>query len=281
MRIDPLYTLIVLGGLIFAGVSFLSPPPASDRKITVDRATLLEFIQYRVRAFDVAAAEKILDDMSGIERKALVNDFLSEEILYREAKQLKMDETDYVIRRRMAQKLEFMNDALVDVPSPSENDLESFFEKRKNDFAEAGRISFVHVFKENSDLNLDLIRQGLTPQNSVEFSDLFAYQLAYADRPRDLVLAHFGKAFTDQLFDPQVPLRQWLGPLSSPHGTHLVYVSARQAGYVPTLDAIRGRVSLAWMTEEKQRKLEGVMARLRASYEIEIDIDININHQSR
>jgi len=272
MRVDPLYTLLIIGGLIFAGVSFLSPAPPSERQIVVDRSTILEFIQFRVRSFDAEAAGAILDNMSDDERTALINDFLNEEILYREAKQLNMDQTDYVIRRRMAQKLEFMNDTLADVPEPTDADLVTYYNNYKADFSEPARMSFVHVYKAEDAPSLDLVAQGLTPQNISQFSDLFAYQLSYAERPYDLILGHFGNEFADQIFDSDLPLKKWVGPIKSAQGFHLVYVTDRQDVSMPSFETVKDRVRAAWVRQEKVKVRDDIMARLRATYDIEITV---------
>ena len=272
MRVDPLYTLLIIGGLVFAGVSFLSPAPPSERQIVVDRSTILEFIQFRVRSFDAEAAGAILDNMSDDERTELINDFLNEEILYREAKQLNMDQTDYVIRRRMAQKLEFMNDTLADVPEPTEADLLAYYNNYKDDFSEPARMSFVHVYKAEDAPSLELVAQGLTPQNISQFSDLFAYQLSYAERPYDLILGHFGYEFADQIFAPDLPLKKWVGPIKSAQGFHLVYVTDRQDVSMPSFEAVKDRVRAAWVRQEKVKVRDDIMARLRATYDIEITV---------
>lgn len=272
MRVDPLYRLLIIGGLVFAGVSFLSPAPPSQRQIIVDRSTILEFIQFRMRSFDAEAAGVILDNMSGEERTALINDFLNEEVLYREAKQLNMDQTDYVIRRRMAQKLEFMNDSLAEVPEPTDADLVTYYNNYKDDFSEPARISFVHVYKAEDAPSLDLVAQGLTPQNISQFSDLFAYQLSYAERPYDLVLGHFGKEFADQIFKSEIPHKKWVGPIRSPQGFHLVYVTDRQAETMPSFEAVKERVRAAWLRQEKSRVRDDIMARLRETYDIKITV---------
>lgn len=272
MRVDPLYRLLIIGGLAFAGVSYLSPAPPSEREIIVDRPTILEFIQFRTRSFDAEAAGAILDNMSDDERTALINDFINEEVLYREAKQLNMDQTDYVIRRRMAQKLEFMNDTLAEVPEPTDADLVTFYNNYKDDFSEPARMSFVHVYKAENAPSLDLVAQGLTPQNISQFSDLFAYQLSYAERPYDLILGHFGNAFADQIFDSALPLKKWVGPIRSTQGFHLVYVTDRQAETIPSFEAIKDRVRAAWVRQEKSKVRDDIMARLRATYDIEITV---------
>ena len=109
-------------------------------------------------------------------------------------------------------------------------------------------------------------------QNISQFSDLFAYQLSYAERPYDLVLGHFGKEFADQIFKSEIPHKKWVGPIRSPQGFHLVYVTDRQAETMPSFEAVKDRVRAAWLRQEKSRVRDDIMARLRETYDIKITV---------
>src|SRR5690606_15059644 len=109
---QPLLHFLALGVLLFALYDWrVGDAPESDasaRHIVVTREALLDFIQYRARAFDDAAAVAQLDSMSAEQREALIDEYVREEALYREALALGMEQGDYIIRQRLVQKVEFL-----------------------------------------------------------------------------------------------------------------------------------------------------------------------------
>lgn len=267
-RLDPLIILAVIGGLVFAVVSWVSPPPDSDRHIRVDRAALLTFIQFRMRAFDATAAAQILDALPPDEKNILVDDYIREEMLYREARKMGFGDNDYVIRRRMVQKVEFMNQSLVQVPAPSQDDLLRYWQAHAGDFIRPAHISFVHLFRHDQP-DWEALKLGLLPQNVSEGSHLFPYHLSYADRPITVIAGDFGAAFTSYIFDPQTPLGQWVGPIASDHGQHLVWISHRSAEIQPEFEDRQAEVAAAWAVDEKQRQIGHILERLKDYYDID------------
>ena len=107
---DPLLHFLAAGLLIFGLFDVLSPDEADQRDdlILVDRAALLTFVQYRMRAFEPELAAARLDGLSDLERERLIADYVREEALHREALALGMDSGDYIIKRRLIQKVEFL-----------------------------------------------------------------------------------------------------------------------------------------------------------------------------
>ncbi len=265
-RFDPLVTLILVGGVVFAALTWLVPPEPDTRKIIVDRQTLIEFVQFRTRSFDTKKAEEILDAMDPVAYEQLRTDYVDEEILYREAQSLQLDRSDYVIRLRMVQKLEFLNESLLPQMTPSTEDLTQFYNDNQAAFTDTARISFVHMFRAQDEIALP---EDLTPQNTATFSDLFPYQLSYADRPRDLIEAHFGAAMADRLFSSSTPLNQWVGPLRSPHGLHFAMVTARHPQRLIPQAEIGARLLEAWQADDRKQRLAALMAELRAAYKID------------
>lgn len=268
LRLDPLFLLLLVGGLVFAGLSWLSPPEPATNQIIVDRARLIEFVQYRTRAFDARAAEDIINEMSQAEYEQLRDDYIHEEILFREAAQIGLDESDYVIRRRMVQKMEFLSESLLSAAPPSAEELQTYYDQNQVQFRQSARISFVHYFKAQSDTTT--LPANIKLENVGSLSDLFPYQLAYADRPRELIEAHFGLPMADVLFATDTPLETWVGPLRSPHGAHFVFISARQEAYTPQISDLGDALTHAWRQDQRRVVMAQFLEDLRARYDIEL-----------
>jgi hypothetical protein len=108
----------VAGGILF-GIYRLSHPPgtdllARDKTIVVDKQVLLNFLQYRSKAFETEYFSQELDALPPEEREKLAEQYIEEEMLYREAKSLGLEQGDYVIRQRLVQKMRYLIDDLTE-----------------------------------------------------------------------------------------------------------------------------------------------------------------------
>jgi parvulin-like peptidyl-prolyl isomerase len=87
--------------------------------------------------------------------------------------------------------------------------------------------------------------------------------------PLDLVVRDFGEEFGKAL--ETAPVGQWTGPVPSGFGLHLVRISERTPGYVPTLDEARKAVTREWENEQREAALASNYARLRKDYDVVIE----------
>ena len=72
-----------------------------------------------------------------------INNLVNEEILYREALKLELDKNDRIIKRRLAQKVEFLKQ---DDRQPSSADLEKFYNENQSKYVVEDLFSFSHYF---------------------------------------------------------------------------------------------------------------------------------------
>ena len=105
----------------------------------------------------------------------LINNLIEEEILYREALKLGLDQDDEIIRRRLAQKIIFLKrDA--DTITPSDEDLINFFVQNQSDYVPDDLYTFEHYFfgntigaREEAETNLSKLLSGQTPDMGLPF----------------------------------------------------------------------------------------------------------------
>ena len=81
---------------------------------------------------------------TGEELGRLVEDFVREEVLYREALALGLDLADLVVRRRLVQKMEVL--ALADSAPIGDAAVTDYFLAHREDYRLPETISFTHVF---------------------------------------------------------------------------------------------------------------------------------------
>jgi len=71
---------------------------------------------------------------------------IREEIFYREALALGLDKDDTIVKRRLAQKMEFLAEDLASIAEPHPDELRAWFERNAERFALAPRASFRHLY---------------------------------------------------------------------------------------------------------------------------------------
>jgi peptidyl-prolyl cis-trans isomerase C len=74
----------------------------------------------------------------------LVEDRVREEVLYREALALGLDKDDTIVRRRMAQKIQFLAEDAAHEPTREE--LATWYQANRGQFALSSRVSFRHLY---------------------------------------------------------------------------------------------------------------------------------------
>ena len=167
------------------------------------------------------------------EMAALIEQSVREEVLYREAVAVGFDQGDEIVKRRMAQKMEFLAEDLSDLREPTQADLRSWFNEHQDLFMVPARITFRHIYFSPDRRGARALADAAAAQKRLagkpaEWSgaaregDRFMFQDRYADRSAEQVASVFGGGFAKAIF--QATPGEWLGPVESGLGYHLVAV---------------------------------------------------------
>ncbi|MCR9278213.1 MAG: peptidyl-prolyl cis-trans isomerase [Pseudomonadaceae bacterium] len=269
---DPLGYFLIASLLVYALYDWVQADGEGDADssvesstIVVDRKRLEEFVAYRTRLFDEARVRERLDAMSEQQRGDLIRDYVREEALYRSAIDFGLDANDYVIRRRLVQKMDFMAEGVNgagDEPNPQT--LAAFFSENSERYAQPANITLTHAFFSTAMRSATEAEQlAITARDSLnarqaEFADglsvgeRFVYQNNYVERTRQEIEDHFGSGFANTVFSPSVELGSWIGPLQSPVGFHVVYIAQRESAQPAALDNVLPRVRRDFLAERAQ-----------------------------
>ena len=282
---DPLFLFLVAGIALFA-VYRLAEGGRDPRHIRVNAESLTAFVQHRSQLQDPARARARLAGMSDAERQLVIDSYVREEALYREALRLGFDDGDYVIRRRLGQKVEFMADGAAAALPPLDDDaLREWFTGHRDDYLQAPTLTLTHVFFDASRRGAAAARQA-AQQALHELSadgtgfneasgrgDAFPYHRTYAESaPIDLA-GHFGQAMADALFELQPGA--WQGPLQSPYGLHLVLVAEHRPGRMPEFEEVRDRVRIDAAQARRRAFTEARIDGIVGAYRVTVDSDFN------
>jgi len=213
------------------------------------------------------------------EMENLINDYVRDEILYREALASGLDKDDTIIRRRLVEKMEFLSQELASAP-PTDKDLQEYFERNRGTFQVPAQIAFTHVYFSTSkrgssaqdDASRALARLSSPGTSSAQLSsigDPFMLQSQYPLQTQQQIKELFGEEFTRKLFELEPGT--WAGPLRSGYGFHLVRILEKLPSRVPELAEVRGQVLTDFKNHRLQAASEALYAQLRRKYQVDVD----------
>jgi len=214
------------------------------------------------------------------EMDGLIQQYIRETVLYREALTMGLNQHDQVIRRRLAQKLEFLAKDLVALTPPTEEELQAYFAEHQDRYQQPRLYTFTQVFidpdkrgdatlADAEKIKVTLIAQGDAIENAGALGDDFMLQNYYPEKDSVEIQKNFGSGFTESLVD--LSPGQWHGPVLSGYGVHLVYVSNVSEPPAPVFAEVRERVTLDWKTDRGEELNEKFYANLRDRYTIVIE----------
>jgi hypothetical protein len=285
---DPLVHFLALGLGLFVLYAAFNPDSrhADDpKRIVVDYDALLTFIQYRTKTFKPELAQARLNGMSNDKLQRLIDDYVREEALHREAKALGLGSEDYIIKRRMIQKIEFITQGFAEaVVKATEKDLKAYHLANKDRYREPGNITFTHVFFDAERRTLGEAGALATAKleelraASAAFSDAprhgerFPYGVNYVERTNDHVASHVGQEMTDTLFQLTPADNVWHGPYMSTYGAHLVMVIKRIDARDPPLEELRSRVEADLVRDRRKEQAEKAVQAIVDSYRVKLEV---------
>jgi hypothetical protein len=188
-----------------------------------------------------------------------------------------LDKDDEIVKRRMAQKMQFLAEDVAAAREPTTDELRSWFEKNSSKFAQPPRLSFRHLYfspdrrgaRARDDAQLALAKlAGATVDAKIAgpLADPFMFQDYYRDRAPDYLAKEFGPPFA--LAVAKLQPGSWQGPIESGFGWHLVFVDTLIPGRVPAFEEVEADVKTAWLGEQKALAWDKSYKEMRARYTV-------------
>lgn len=209
------------------------------------------------------------------ELKGLIDDYIKDEVYYREALKLGLEADDTVIRRRLRQKMEFLSDAANATLNPTEAELAEYLNAHAEKFAVEPAVAFRQIYfnperrgdktKEDAKTALEALRSdsSLDPA-SVSDATLLPSELSLTSKAS--VSQTFGPAFAEEV--TRSTPGTWVGPIKSAFGSHLVRVHEISPGRVPTLPEVRDAVQRDWASEKRRTLADRRFNELLKQYDV-------------
>lgn len=266
---EPLFHFLVIGALIFVVFSIVNKEEdaVSDNRIVVSTAEIERLRNNWSKKWNRPPTDT--------ELKGLVNSYIKEEVYYREALALGLDQDDTILRRRLMQKMEFLSNDLAELNTPDESELNQYFFDNQEKYKLPARVSFTHIYfsldKRRAKVGEDAksVLSGLNALRAPELGDSFMMQYDFVQETPFEVERLFGKDFTDQLFKSEI--NTWQGPIESGYGLHLVRISEKIDSRMPELASVIDKVQTDLMFERRQKMNKEIYEKFKERYEIVVE----------
>jgi hypothetical protein len=268
---EPLFHFLLLGVVIFFLASLV-------RNASIGTEGKIVVTQSNIESMAVGFSRTWMRPPTQEEMQGLVDDYVREEVLYREAITMGLDQDDVIVRRRMRQKFEFLAENLATRNSPTDQELEDYLQQHLDKFREAPSFSFEHIFfsreKHGASTEGDAkaFLAELSGKNNADtidiekLGDTFLLPSRFERTTAAETARLFGETFAKQL--TTIDLMGWAGPIESSYGLHLVRVNARTSGAASPLTTVRDSVVRDFLSDRRKHELDAQYAKLRARYTV-------------
>jgi hypothetical protein len=262
---------LLLGAGLFLLFRLVGGDSQAPKEIVVTEA--------RVEALAESFARTWMRPPTAQELTGLVDDYVKEEIFYREAVTMGLDRDDVVIRRRLRQKLEFISEDVAAAQEPTEQQLQDYLDAHAEKFVEPDRQSFQQVYfsperrgeaaVRDAEKLLNELLAGRGPADPAEAGDPTLLPPGLEAATPQQIANTFGEDFALRV--AEAPVGQWTGPIKSSFGWHVLRVAERSPGTTPTLEAIRPIVAREWQSEQRQRLGDQFYQAMRSQYDVRVE----------
>ena len=248
---------MLIGAVVFVVADFLNRDDADN---------LIEVREADVQRLREQWVSQVQREPSDEQLASLIDNYIKEELYYREARRLGLDINDTIVRRRMVQKLTFLTEDVATIVPADDAVLREYYDGHSEDYRLPERYSFRHRFFSTATRD-DAMGDAARVRQAQDAGDSFMlemeFELTSVSRVRDL----FGESFASSIAD-LAPSSSWQGPVESGFGWHLVQITGYAASEIESFVEARARVAEDFKQATRSAANEAYYSRLRQRYEV-------------
>ncbi len=274
---EPLLHFLLIGAALFVIYSLQNDDVIDDsNRIVISQAHLSRLVAAWEKRWQRPPTQTELD--------GLIEQQIREEVLYREALGMGLDKHDSIVRRRLAQKVEFISADIAAQVEPSDAELAEYLKANAGKFELPGRVSFDQVYfnadKRGASVEQDALQLQAElgkPGTVVDFDsagDAFMFGQQHENVTQTDVARLFGEGFSEDIF--ALPAGDWQALVSSGYGLHLVRINNKTAAIQPELTTVRDKVRVEWLSEQRRLIDEAFYQSLRQRYDIVVEDTVGV-----
>ncbi len=265
---EPLVHFLITGAAIFAIYAWRGDMvDASDRRIVVGEAQVQRLANIWSQTWQRAPSADELD--------GLIRDYIKEEVYYREAIRLGLDQDDAIVRKRLRAKMEFLATSEAETMVASDIVLQAWLDKNPALYNANPLISFQSVYVSTTRGEVlalvkanALLARLQDGADAEKLGDSLSLPRSVTAATTEAVDRQFGEAFATKLMG--LPKGVWSGPVASGFGLHLVRVDTVSAVSTPKLADVRQRVENDWRSATRIARENQAYQTLLDGYDIKI-----------
>jgi len=269
---EPLVHFLLIGTTLFAVYAWFAPV-RNDAPDSKQIQLSLGDISQQVMLFQ----SQWKREPTAAELAQLVENRVQEEVLYREGLLLGLDKDDTIVKRRIAQKMQFLAEDVAAAHEPTTDELRDWYRQHADQFAMPARYSFRHLYfspdhrgaNARADAERALIKLLGQPEDAAiaaTLADPFMFQDYYRDRASEFLGKELGPNFAIAI--AQLTPGSWQGPVESGFGWHLVFVDTVIPGRVPDFEEVAPDVKTTWLRAQKASAWDAAYKKMRAEYTV-------------
>jgi len=273
---EPLVHFLLIGAALFAVYNWLTPASTQPNSNRIE-LTAADLNQLQVTWMAQWQRPPTPDEMRG-----LIDTKVQQEVLYREALAMGLDQNDEIIKRRLAQKMNFLAEDVSTIREPTQDELRAWYDKNPTNFTLPGRITFRHLYfspdkrgpraQRDANETLETLKRlsakAAASENQATLADRFIDQNYFADCSPEQVAKVFGVKFSESLFSLTTS-GSWQGPLESGLGWHLVWIDQIAPGRIPPFDEVdSAQLKSEWIAAQREETKRKAFATIKNRYEI-------------
>ena len=212
-----------------------------------------------------------------MELRSALEQYVRDEVLYREALGRGLDRGDPTVRLAMIRKITILGSAQADAGQVKDEEIQAYFALRQERYRIPALLSFVQIY-----LNLDKRGDKARADSeqilaSVRQHDPSSGELASLGDPtmlrpvyNDLTEQEVGRVFGSDFKIKISGLKpgEWDGPIESGYGLHLVKVSGRKDSRIPDWTEVRRKVWNDMQYEARKAAEDQFYQEIAGSYQI-------------
>jgi hypothetical protein len=267
---EPLLQFLALGAMLFALYGLAGKRSAdAPEKIVVSASRIANLGDGFARTWRRPPSEQ--------ELQGLIEDYVRDEVFYREGRAAGLDRDDVIIRRRVRQKMEFLAEDMS--AEPSDEQLAAYLASNPERFRTEDQITFHQVFlsatrrantiESDSKQIGSVLARADAAVDATALGDPFLLGEEFRGVSPNKATSLFGESFAERIF--AMEKGRWQGPVSSGFGQHFVFISERVSGGLPLLDDVRPAVRREWANARRLEAERKLYASLRERYEIVVE----------
>jgi len=268
---EPLLHFMLLGFLLFALYSIVNKQNDSENVIMIDNYDMNNIIA----SWEMQWKRLPTDE----ELKSLIDQNIKQEIFYQEALKMKLDHNDEIIKRRLAQKMQFLSNDLATINEPTDEELKKFYDAHIEDYLTPYVYSFYQIIysQDNRKDPKNDAEQLLSKYNNATFEemktkgDALPFPYYFENTDANEINRQLGMQFSKAL--ETTTTNSWIGPISSGFGYHLVYLVEKKEPQIPDFKSVKKDLLRDLEFENQKNLNEQILNELKKNYIIKFDLD--------